>query len=88
MVLTLTIVLSLSAVTYALIEKPGQNLGIAIIAALRARRSSPIAQAGSPVLQSHPWDASQGGACRISSVIGTGPSRNKSSGGAMLLMCC
>ena len=54
MALTLTIVLSLSAVTYALIEKPGQNLGIAIIAALRARRSSPIAQAGSPVLQSHP----------------------------------
>ena len=44
--LTLTIVLSLSAVTYALIEKPGQKLGAAIIAAFRARRvlsySSPI----------------------------------------------
>jgi peptidoglycan/LPS O-acetylase OafA/YrhL len=46
---TLLIVLSLSAVTYALIEKPGQKLGAAIIAALRARRPSPIAQ--SPALQ-------------------------------------
>jgi peptidoglycan/LPS O-acetylase OafA/YrhL len=34
--LTLLIVLSLSAVTYALIEKPGQKLGAAIIATLRA----------------------------------------------------
>jgi peptidoglycan/LPS O-acetylase OafA/YrhL len=52
--LTLTIVLSLSAVTYALIERPGQKLGAAIIAALRARRPSSIAQPDSPVLQSHP----------------------------------
>jgi peptidoglycan/LPS O-acetylase OafA/YrhL len=49
--LTLTIVLSLSAVTYVLIEKPGQKLGAAIIAALRARRPSPIARSGSPALQ-------------------------------------
>lgn len=49
--LTLTIVFSLSAVTYALIEKPGQKLGGAIIAARRAGRSTPIAQ---PVLQSRP----------------------------------
>jgi peptidoglycan/LPS O-acetylase OafA/YrhL len=47
--LTLTIVVSLSAVTYALIEKPGQKLGAAIIAALRARRPSPIVH--SPALQ-------------------------------------
>jgi len=52
--LTLTIVLALSAITYALIEKPGQNLGGAIIAALRARRPAPIARSDAPVLQSHP----------------------------------
>jgi peptidoglycan/LPS O-acetylase OafA/YrhL len=49
--LTLTIVLSLSAVTYVLIEKPGQKLGAAIISAFRARRPSPIARPGSPALQ-------------------------------------
>jgi hypothetical protein len=37
------------AVTYALIEKPGQKLGATIIAALRARRPSPSPQTGSPV---------------------------------------
>ena len=53
--LTLTTVLSLSAVTYALIEKPGQKVGAAIIVAFRARqRPSPIAKSGAPVLQSHP----------------------------------
>jgi peptidoglycan/LPS O-acetylase OafA/YrhL len=41
--LTLAIVLPLSAVTYAIIEKPGQKLGAAIIAALWTRRPSPIA---------------------------------------------
>jgi len=52
--LTLAIVLSLSAVTYALIEKPGQKLGAAIIALRTRRRLSPIAQSDAPVLQSLP----------------------------------